>query len=233
MSNQTSLTTNLNSELESSTETSTSLRENTYSEPPSVILQNDDSDLSQNQGFNSPNIELSNVTEDSTLRLQRIRDNLARQVRDQQNAEIELVIQELQDSLDRRHRRGSDQYADLTYDDQEDNYDVPQAPPMDQSMSSSLTTIEPLLPPISPIPIKEPKESVGLIDFKRVLSLDRNITGDIAEKFDQQSRQAEFTLPWQQCIHDEALDYIKMRVKTSYTQLNISETEAQNWIHNH
>ena len=107
MSNQTSLPTNLNSELESSTETSTSLRENTNSEPPSVIRQNDDSDLSQNQGYNSPNIELSNATEDSTSRLQRIRDNLARQVRDQQNAAIELEIQELQDSLDRLHRRGS------------------------------------------------------------------------------------------------------------------------------
>ena len=109
------------------------------------------------------------------------------------------------------------------------NYDVPQAPPMDSSMSSSLTTMEPLLPPISPIPIKEPKESVGLIDFKRVMTLDGKITGDIAEKFYQQSRQAEFTLPWQQCIHDEAFDYIKMRVKTSYTQLNISEAEAHNW----
>ena len=135
----------------------------------------------------------------------------------------------MQDSLDRRHRRGSDHYADLTYDDRDINYDVPQAPQMDQSMSSSLTTVGPPLPPISPIPIKEPKESVGLIDFKRVMTLDGKITGDIAEKFHQQSRQAEFTLPWQQCIHDEVLDYIKMRVKTSYTQLNISEVEAQTW----
>ena len=70
---------------------------------------------------------------------------------------------------------------------------------------------------------------MGLIDFKRVMTLDGKITGDIAEKFYQQSRQAEFTLPWQQCIHDAALDYIKMSVKTSYTQLNINEAEAQNW----
>ena len=139
MSNQTSLPTNLNSELENSTETSTSLRENTNSEPPSVIRQNDDSDFSQNQGYNSPNIELSNATEDSTSRL------LARQVRDQQSAEIQLEIQKLQDSLDRRHRRGSDHYADLTYEDQENNYDVPQAPPMDSFVSSSLTTVEPRL----------------------------------------------------------------------------------------
>ena len=70
---------------------------------------------------------------------------------------------------------------------------------------------------------------MGLIDFKRVLTLDGKITGDIAEKFYQQSRQAEFNLPWQQCIHDEALDYMKIRVKTSYTQLNISEAKAHNW----
>ena len=118
MSNQTSIPTNLNSELESSTESSIiHPHDDTNSNPPSIILQNNDSDFSQNQGYISPTIELSNATEDSTTRLQRIRDDLARQVRDQQNAEIGLEIQELQDSLDRRHRRGSDHYADLTYED--------------------------------------------------------------------------------------------------------------------
>ena len=166
MSNQTSFPTNLNSKLENSTESANSHpHDDTNSNPPSAIRQNNDSDFSQNQGYISPNIELSNATEDSTSRLQRIRDDLARQVRDQHNAEIELEIRELQDSLDWRHRRESDHYADLTYDDRETNYDVPQAPHMDQSMSSSLTTVVPLLPPISPIPIKEPKESVGLIDY--------------------------------------------------------------------
>ena len=91
------------------------------------------------------------------------------------------------------------------------NYDVPQAPPMDLSMSSSPTTMEPLLPLIPPINMKEPKESAELIDFKRVLTLDGKITGDIAEKFYQQSHQAEFSLQWQQCIYDGAPDYIKMR----------------------
>ena len=45
------------------------------------------------------------------MQQKRIRDDLARQVRDQNNAEIELEIQELQDSLDRRHRRKSDHYT--------------------------------------------------------------------------------------------------------------------------
>ena len=165
MSNQTSLPTNLNSELESTIETSTHLRDDTNSEPPSIIRQNADSEFSQNLRFNSPANESPDDTEDSTTQIQRICDDLARQLRDKDNAEIEFEIQELQNSLDRRHRRESDHYADLTYDDRQSNYDVPQAPQMDQSMSSSLTTVEPLLPPISPIPIKEPKESVGLIDY--------------------------------------------------------------------
>ena len=197
MSNQTSVPTNLNSELESSTETSTShLRADTNSELPSAIRQNNDSEFSEKLGFDSPTNESPDETEDSTTRLQRIRDDLARQLRDQNNADIELEIQELQNSLDRSYRRESDHYADLTYDDRNMNYDVPQAPPMDSSMSSSLTTVEPLLPPIPPIHIKEPNKSVGLIDFKRLMTLDGKVTGDIAEKFYQQSCQAEFSLPW-------------------------------------
>ena len=118
MSNQTSSPTNLNSELESSTETTTNqLRDESNSELPSAILQDNDSSFSQNQGYNSPQNELSNATEDSTSRLQRIRDDLARQLRDRNNATIELEIQELQNSLDRRHRRESDHNADLTYDE--------------------------------------------------------------------------------------------------------------------
>ena len=230
MSNQTSSPTNLNADLESSTETTTNHpRDESNSELPSAIRQNNDSSFSQNLGFNSPTNEPPDETEDSTTRLQRIRDDLTRQLRDKNNADIELEIQELQNSLDRCHRRESDHYADLTYDGRQPNYDMPQAPTMNSSMSSSLTTVEPLLPPIPPIPIKEPKESMGLIDFKRVMTLDGKITSDMAENFYQQSRQAEFTLLWQQCIQDVALDYIRMRVKTSYTQLNITEAEAHQW----
>ena len=78
MSNQASMPTNLNSELENS---NSHPHDDTNSNPPSAIRQNNDSDFSQNQGYISPNIELSNQPEDSTSRLQRIRDNLARQDR--------------------------------------------------------------------------------------------------------------------------------------------------------
>ena len=195
MSNETSSPTNLNADLESSTETTTNrLRDESNSELPSAIRQNNDNSFSQNLGFNSQTIEPPDEIEDSTLRLKRIRDELARQLRETQNELIQQEIDELQHSLDRRHRSGSDHYADLTYDERNLNYDVPQAPTMNSSMSSSLTTVEPLLPPIPLLPIKEPKESVGLIDFKRVLTLDGKIAGDIAEKFYQQLRQAKFNL---------------------------------------
>ena len=89
MSNQTSVPTNLNSELESSKETSTThLRDETNSELPSAIRQNNDSEFSQKLGFNSPTNETPDETEDSTTRLQRICDELARQLRDQNNADI-------------------------------------------------------------------------------------------------------------------------------------------------
>ena len=158
MSNQTSSPTNLNAELESSTETTTNHHmDETNSELPSAIRQNDNSSFSQNSEFNSPSNELHNESEDSTTRLQRIRDDLARQQRDKNNADIELEIQELQNSLDRRHRRESDHYADLTYEDNHPNYDVPQAPPIEASISSSLTIVEPVLPQFRPFLLRSRK----------------------------------------------------------------------------
>ena len=116
MSNQISSPTNLNAELESSMETTTNhLRDESNLELPSAIRQNNNSSFSQNLGFNSPSNESPDETEDSTTRLHRIRDDLARQLRDKNNADIELEIQELQNSLDRRYRRESGHYADLTY----------------------------------------------------------------------------------------------------------------------
>jgi hypothetical protein len=140
-----------------------------------------------------------------------------------------VQIEDLQNSLDRRHRRQSDHYADLTYEDRFPNYDVPQAP-SSNSMSSSITAQEqPILPPLPTLPVKISKESIGLIDFKHVITLDWKITADMAEKFYQQSRQAEFNLPWQQCIQENSLNFIRMRVKTSFIQLQISEEAAYKW----
>ena len=79
MSNQTSSPINLNDELESSTETNTNhLRDDPNSELPSEIRQNDQSSFSHNLGFSSPINEPPDESEDSTTRLQRIRDELAR-----------------------------------------------------------------------------------------------------------------------------------------------------------
>lgn len=86
-----------------------------------------------------------------------------------------------------------------------------------------------MLPTIPTIPIKEPRETIELVDFKKVTTLHGKISCDMAERFYKQSRQAEFNLSWQQCIQDEALDYIRMRVKTSWMQLNCTELEAHEW----
>jgi hypothetical protein len=240
MSEQTSPT-NLSENFNNSTEMTTTneLRSEEGSDILSVIRQDEQSSFSQNRGtFDSPAIQLPEEAEETTLRLQRIRDDLARQVREQENHRIELEIQQLQNSLHRRHRRESDHYADLTYDVPQapslpNNYDVPQAPSMSSTTNattdSSLRSGEPILPAIPHIPIKEPRETIELVDFKKVITLHGRISCDMAERFYIQSRQAEFNLSWQQCIQDEALDYIRMRVKTSWMQLNVTESEAHEW----
>jgi hypothetical protein len=86
-----------------------------------------------------------------------------------------------------------------------------------------------MLPSIPTIPIKEPRETIELVDFKKAITLHGKISCDMAERFYKQSRQAEFNLSRQQCIQDEALDYIRMIVKTSWMQLNITESEAHEW----
>ena len=114
MSNHTSSPTNLSAELESSTETTNHPRDKMNSEFPSAIRHNEDNSFSPNLGFNSPTIEQSNEMEDSTARLKQIRDELVQQVRDKENELIQQEMNELQNSLDRRHRRGSDHCLTLS-----------------------------------------------------------------------------------------------------------------------
>ena len=105
----------------------------------------------------------------ATARLLRIRDELAQQVRERDNAarqlEIQKEIDELQNSLDQRHRQESDHYADLTYEERFPNSDVPQAPNPNSTASTSIAIQEqPILPPLAPIPVEMGKESIGLIE---------------------------------------------------------------------
>jgi hypothetical protein len=187
--------TNLNADLDSSVEqTNTSselnseVRSELLSELPSSIRQDDETEFSPNiEQFNSPSIPQSDESEDATARLVRIRNELTQRIRERDAEELQRQIQQeiddLQNSLDRRHRRQSDHYADLTYEERFPNYDVPQAP-SSNSMSSSITAQEqPILPPLPTLPVKISKESIGLIDFKHVITLDGKITTDMAEKF--------------------------------------------------
>ena len=70
---------------------------------------------------------------------------------------------------------------------------------------------------------------MGLLDFRKIVTLTGKITPDQADRFYRQSRQADFTLQWQQCVMDDALQYIRLRVKTSYRELKITEEEAARW----
>ena len=159
MSEQTSPT-NLNDNFNNSTELTTTgqQRSEESSEMPSAIHQDNQSSFSQNRGtFDSPAIQPPDEAEETTLKLQRIRDDLARQVRQQENHRIELEIQQLQNSLDRRQNRGQERYADQPYDVPQapslsNNYDVPQAPSMSSTLNSTTDSLrrsgEPILPTI-------------------------------------------------------------------------------------
>ena len=226
---------------ETTTEMSNDLQDVDNEEMPSIIRHDEESFGETRESFESPTDTILQTEEtrqfveqhtiENSLRLQRLRDDLARQVRIKEDERIELEIMQLQNSLDRRHRRHSDHYADLTYDAEHG----PEMLSMSNSStsSSSVPTTEPivpLLPPIPTIPITEPsKETIGLLDYKRVVTLTSKITPDLADRFYKQSRQADFSLPWPKCILEEALEYIRMRVQTSYTQLNITEEAALEW----
>jgi hypothetical protein len=106
--------TNLNADLESSVEqTNNTNSSEANSELPSSIRQNESNSFSPNlENFHSPPAPQIEEAENPTARLLRIRNELAQQLRDQENEAIQKEIDELQNSLDRRHRRGSDHYAD-------------------------------------------------------------------------------------------------------------------------
>ena len=147
------------------------------SELPSAFRPDETNSFSPNmENFSSPPAPQTEEIEDATARLIRIRNELAQQVRERDDAamqqEIQQEIDDLQNSLDRRHRRGSDHYVDMTYNERYPNYDVPQAPTTNSTASSTFIPEQPILPPIPTIPVKMPKESIGLIDFKHVITLD-------------------------------------------------------------
>jgi uncharacterized protein Yka (UPF0111/DUF47 family) len=108
--------TNLNADLESSVEQTNNAMNSSEanSELPSSIRQDETNSFSPNlENFNSPPAPQTEEVEDATTRLIRIRDELAHQLRERENEAIQKEIDELENSLDRRHRRGSDHYADL------------------------------------------------------------------------------------------------------------------------
>ena len=132
---ETTSPTNFTADLESSVErTNTTTNSNAIQPELTLATRSDESNSYSPimENYNSPTAPLTADTDDATARLLRIRDELTQQVRERDNAarqlEIQKEIDELQNSLDRRHRRESDHYADLTYEERFPNSDVPQAP---------------------------------------------------------------------------------------------------------
>ena len=72
-------------------------------------------------------------------------------------------------------------------------------------------------------------QQLALLDFGRLITLNGSITSEQATTFYNQSKQADFTLPWKQVIMAGSLDYIRLRVAKSYNQMKITKQEARLW----
>ena len=53
-------------------------------------------------------------------------------------------------------------------------------------------------------------QQLALLDYGRLVTLTGFILSEQAIRFYNQSKQADFTLPWKQVIMTEALDFIKL-----------------------
>ena len=72
-------------------------------------------------------------------------------------------------------------------------------------------------------------QQLAILDYNRLVTLTGPINAVQAIAFYKQSKQADFTLSWKQVIMSESLEYIRLRVATSYGQLKISKQEAREW----
>ena len=108
---ETTSPTNLNADLESSVERTNTTSNSSEIHPELISATRSDDSNSYSpimENYNSPTAPLTVEPDDATARLLRIRDELAQQVRERDNAARQLDIQkeidELQNSLDRTQR---------------------------------------------------------------------------------------------------------------------------------
>ena len=127
----------------------------------------------------------------------------------------ERVLQRQIDKLNHR-LTGHDNIIDIR-DEAEPQSEAPQ--------------VAPILPTLPAIPIGQPQQIphfVG-IDTRQILTLSGKITPAEADYFYQQSKQANFKMEWQQIIQEDTIELMRLRIKTSYNLLKITEEEASEW----
>ena len=130
-----------------------------------------------------------------------------------ENAKLEQQILDLENKVSKR--ASPENYVDLV--------SVP-TPPNSQSSA------QPILPSLPKIPDATPSQGqLAILNYNSIIVLKGVINGTLADKFYQQSRQADFALKVSQCILPEAMLLIRLRVKTSYKVLKITEEEAKAW----
>ena len=74
-------------------------------------------------------------------------------------------------------------------------------------------------------------QPLALLDYGRLVTLSGTITPEMATRFFNQSKQAYFKLGWQSVIMADSLALIRLRVATSYAQMNITKQDARAWEH--
>ena len=190
--------------------------------------------------FETPNPRDAPPTQESLLRAASTaagieKDKRRQKLEDQRNIMIEELRQAEVASLEKEIQELSSKIiAENTRTPVVVDLVEPVLPTPPKSTDTTTTKVasrtpSPLLPlPQIPIEISI-AQKMTIIDKTRTITVGGKITSDMALKFYQQARQADFSLHWTQCIMDQTLELIKLRVRTSYTLLRITEEEANNW----
>ena len=198
------------------------------------------SGCSYDTSFETPNPRDAPPTQESLLRAASTaagieKDRRRQKLEDQRNIMIEELRQAEVASLEKEIQELSSKIiAENTRTPVVVDLVEPVLPTPPKSTDTTTTKVtsrtpSPLLP-LPQLPIEIPiAQKMTIIDKTRTITLDGKITSDMALKFYQQARQADFSLHWTQCIMDQTLELIKLRVRTSYTLLRITEEEANNW----
>ena len=158
---------------------------------------------------------IAQIQLDDERKIQREIDN-AQLLQDQE--EERLLEQEIRNLESKLHETPNNNYVDL-------------AQLETVSSTQSLVTLPTgILPSLTRLPIEVPSQrELAIMNYRDILVLKGQITPQLAEDFYQQSLQADQALKISQTILPDSMLFIKLRVKTSYKLLKMTEEEARDW----